>query len=59
MNGKSITFNDKRSTRVISIKTKTKISIKHQFLKKNFLVEKAHLNYLLDIMIMMILDHYV
>ena len=35
------------------------MSIKYQFLKKNHMVQKVHLNTLLDIMIMMILDHYV
>ena len=33
--------------------------IKYQFLKKNHTVQRKHLNTLLDIMIMMSLDHYV
>ena len=34
-------------------------SINYQSLKKNHIVNKAHLNTLLDIMTMMTLDHYV
>ena len=37
----------------------TEILIKYQFLKKNLTVKKGHLNNLLDIMVMMALDHYV
>ena len=37
----------------------TQISMKYQFPKKNFMVKKARLNTLLDINIMMSLDHYV
>ena len=33
--------------------------IKYKFLKKNHMVKKAHLNTLLDIVIMITLDHYV
>ena len=33
--------------------------IKYQFLKKNHMTQIMHLNTLFDIMIMMLLDHYV
>ena len=33
--------------------------IKYQFSKNNLMVEKAYLNNLLDIVIMMALEHYV
>ena len=33
--------------------------IKYLFLKKNLMVKKVHSNTLLDIMMMMSLDHYV
>ena len=35
------------------------MSIKHQFLKKDHMVKKGHLNSLLDIMIMKTLSYYV
>ena len=37
----------------------TYISIKYQFQEKDLMVKKTHLNILLDIMIMMALDHSV
>ena len=36
----------------------TLMLIKYQFLKKNHMVQKIHLNTLLDTMIMMLFDHY-
>ena len=36
----------------------TLMLIKYEFLKKNHMVQKIHLNTLLDTMIMMLLDHY-
>ena len=33
--------------------------IKYQFLEKNHMAQRIHLNTLLNVMIMMILDHYV
>ena len=36
----------------------TLILIKYSFLKKEHIVQKIHLNILLDTMIMMLLDHY-
>ena len=36
----------------------TLMLIKYEFLKKNHMVQKIHLNTLLDTMIMMLLDRY-
>ena len=55
----------KRLTRVTFIKTKshllymTGMLIKYQFLKKNLMVKKAHLDTLLDMIMTTTLDHYV
>ena len=67
MGGKSIIFNDKKTKKKKKkiIKAKgyliqmTQMLIKYQFPKNNLMVEKAYLNTLLDIVIMMTLDHYV
>ena len=65
MSTKSISFDDKKIKKVNFTKTKryfrqtTLILIKYQFLKKNHVAPRMHLNTLLDTMIMMLLDHYV
>ena len=67
MSGKNVNFDDKKirkSTLKIKIKIrkiilKTLMLIIYQFLKRNHMAIKIHLNTLLDIMIMILLDHYV
>ena len=67
MSGKNINFDDKKIKKSDFDKNK-KVSqtdevdkklIRYQFLKKSHTAQKMHLNTLLDIMIMMLLDHYV
>ena len=53
MSGKSINFDDKKSTKAISTKIRNYLI----YIKKNHIVKKIHLNTLFDIM-MMLLDHY-
>ena len=65
MSGKNINLNDNENRKRYFYKNKkidnleeidtNKISV----LKKNHTLQKIHLNSLLDIMIMMLLDHYV
>ena len=65
MSGKNINFDDKKIKKKNFTKTKehfrqmTLMLIKYQFLKRNHMAQRMHLNPLLDIMIMMLLDHYV
>ena len=66
MNGKSINFNNKNIKKSDFYNRKKKILIqmmlmliKYQPLKKNNMVNIIHLNILLGIMIMMLLDHYI
>ena len=67
MSGNSINFDNKKIKKVTSTTTKTKkyliqmilMLIKYQSLKKNNMANIIHLNTLLGIMIMMLLDHYV
>ena len=66
MSTKSVNFDDKKVKKKVNF-TKTKkyfrqmtlMLIKYQFLKKNHTVQRMRLYALLDIMIMMLLDHYV
>ena len=64
MNTKNIDFDDKKNKKEAFTKTKnhfrqmTLTLRKYQFLKKNHLAQRMHLNTLLDIM-MMLLEHYV
>ena len=73
MSGKSMNFNDKKYQKSEFYKNKkiTKIedidankellkkSLKRKSSKKNHMAQRIHLNTLLDIMIMMLLHHYV
>ena len=64
MSGKNINFEDKKK-KVTFTKTKKHfrqiklLLVKYKFLKKNSTAQSMHLNILLDIMIMMLLDNYV
>ena len=64
MSGKNMNFGDKKIQKSNFYKNKKVIRIdnidvnKIFFLKKNHMVQKIHLNTLLDTMIMMLLDHY-
>ena len=65
MSGKNINFNNKKIRKRTFYKNKTinnieDIDVNNILVsKKNHTVQKIHLNTLLDIMIMMQLDHYV
>ena len=65
MSGKNINFEDEKIKKSEFYKNKKVNSIdnidviKYQFLKKNHTAKRIHLNTLLDIMIMMLLNHYV
>ena len=67
MNKNNINFSDKKIKKSDFNKKKSKkyltlmilMLIKYQSLKKNNMVKIIHLYTLLDIMIMMLLDHYV
>ena len=65
MSGKSINFNDKKINKSSFYKNKTLFSLndidvnKILVSKKNHMVQKIHLNTSLDIMMVMLLDHYV
>ena len=60
LKSKSGPANQLNSYRKDFLNPKKKFLILHpQFLKKNHTVQKIHLNILLDIAIMMLLDHYV
>ena len=65
MSGKNINFDDKKIKEVTFTKTKkhfrqmTLMLVKYKFLKKNHKTQRMRLNTLSDIMIMMLLDHYV
>ena len=65
MSGKNINFEDKKINKSNFYKNKKLFNIhdldvtKILVSKKNHMVQKVHLNTLLDIMMMMLLDHYV
>ena len=65
MSGKNINFDNKKIKEVTFTKTKehfrqmTLMLVKYKFLKKNHTAQRMRLNTLSDIMIMMLLDHYV
>ena len=65
MSGKNVIVDDKKIKKSAFSKTKKLFKIddidvnKYWFLKKNHMVEKAHLNTSLDIMMMVSLEHYV
>ena len=65
MSGKKINFDDKIIKKSDFCKNKKVFHVddtdanKYQFLKKNHMAQRMHLNTLLDIMIMILLDHYV
>ena len=65
MSGKNINFSDKKILKSGFYKNKKTKNIEDidvnniWFLKKNYAVIKIHINTLLDIMIMISLDHYV
>ena len=65
MSGKSINFENKKINKSNFYKNKKLLKIedidinKIAVSKKNHMVQKIHLNTLLDIMMMMSLDHYV
>ena len=65
MSGKNINLNDKKIKKSTFYKNKRiystdDINVNNTLVsKKNHMVIKTHLNTLLDIMIMMLLDHYV
>ena len=65
MNTKNINFEDKKIKKVTFTKTKKYFRmiilmlIKYKFLKKNHIAQRMLLNTLSDMMIMMLLDHYV
>ena len=65
MNTKNMNFEDKKIKKVTFTKTKKYFRmiilmlIKYKFLKKNHIAQRMLLNTLLDMMIMMLLDHYV
>ena len=65
MSGKNITFNNKKIRKSTFYKNKTiynieDIDVNNTLVsKKNHMVLKTHLNTLLGIMIMILLDHYV
>ena len=64
MSGKNINFDDKKIKRSSFYKNKKinnieDIDVNNILLKKNHTVIKIRLNTLLDIMIMILLDHYV
>ena len=65
MNTKNINFEDKKIKKVTFTKTKKYFRmiilmlIKYKFLKKNHVAQRMLLNTLSDMMIMMLLDHYV
>ena len=65
MSTKNINFDEKKIKKINFSKRKKKLIqmilmlIRYQFLKKNHTANIIHLNTVLDIMIMMLLDHYV
>ena len=65
MRGKNINFEDKKASKSNFYKNQKLFNIldldviKILVSKKNHMVQKIHLNTLLDIMMMMLLDHYV
>ena len=65
MNTKNINFEDKKIKKVTFTKTKKcfrmiiLMLIKYKFLKKNHIAQRMLLNTLSDMMIMMLLYHYV
>ena len=65
MSGKNISFDNKKIKKSDFYKNKSITKIddidanKILFSEKNHMVQKIHSNILLDIMIMMLLDHYV
>ena len=65
MSGKSISFDDKQINKSNFYKNKKLFSLndidvnKILVLKKNHMVQKFHLNTSLDIMMVMLLDHYI
>ena len=65
MNTKNMNFEDKKIKKVTFTKTKKYFRmiilmlIKYKFLKKNHIAQRMLLNTLSDMMIMMLLDHYV
>ena len=59
MSGKNINFDDKKRKFYKNKKVAQINNISFlKFLKKNHVVQRIHLNTLLDTMIMMLLDHY-
>ena len=65
MSGKNIIFKNEKINKSNFYKNKKLFNIddtdvnKYYLLKKNHMVQKVHLNILLDIMMMVSLDHYV
>ena len=61
MSRKSINFEDQKLNKSSFYKNKKLFNIHdlHDFVLQNHIVQKIHLNALLDIMMMMSLDHYV
>ena len=63
MSGKSINFDDKKINKSNFCKNKKLFNLHdtdvNKILFSNHMVQKIHLNTLLDIMMMMLLDHYV
>ena len=65
MSGKSINFDDKKINKSSFYKNKKLFSLNYIDVnkilvsKKNHMVQKIHLNTSLDIMMVMLLDHYV
>ena len=65
MSGKKKNFGDKKKKKVTFTKKRKQMIliilmlIKYQFQKKNYTAQRKHVHTLLDIMIMMLLDHYV
>ena len=58
MSGKNKHFDGKKIKKTDFYKNK-KINRIDEFLKKNYTAQRIHLNTLLGMMIMMLLDHYV
>ena len=65
MSGESINFDDKKINKSSFYKNKKSLDLDYIDVnkilasKKNHMVQKIHINTLLDIMMMMLLDHYV
>ena len=65
MSGKKVNFDDKIIKKSDFYKNKKVFHVddtdanKYQFLKKKHMAQRMHLNTLLDIMIIILLDHYV